>query len=208
MLLLSAPLVLAAGAAAYGAVSNQRLERQACEFADSAASEQKRRASVDSVVALFDLEDPAVVLKADSAFTHGEPNRLERTVIMLRLEGVTAPQIYRWLTSDLRLTPAAQNERARAMDPKAQADRLRTHEMDSVYVNALASTMAVARNPWHDILHLKQLADRWAARCSTQGRGIWIFAAAFALATLALVLCWLLWLRRAPTAPSPRGPRA
>jgi hypothetical protein len=181
MLLLSAPLVLVAGAAGYAMFYNRGVEREACgtarEFADSLASEQKRLSSVDSIVALFDLEDPAVVLKADSEFTRGEPNRLERMVIGLRLEGVTAPQIYRWLTSDLLLTPNAQNEHARAADLTAQAERLRSYEADPAYVKALVKTMGIALDPWHDHTTLDPLAARWAARCAALRWRFWILPA-------------------------------
>jgi hypothetical protein len=208
ILLLSAPLVVVAGAAALGAFYNRGLERDACgtarEFADSAASEQKRLASVDSVVALFDLEDPAVVLKADTEFTHGEPNRLERRVMGLRLQGVTAPQIYRWLTSDLRLTPIAQNEHARSSDFAAQTEKLRAHEADTAYVKALIKNIGIAHNPWNDLSELRPLEARWTARCAAHRRQIWMLAAVFALAALVLCLCWLWWLRG--TADS--GPRA
>ena len=201
MLLLSAPLVVVAGAAAFASFSNLGLKREACgtarEFADSLRSERTRRASVDSVVALFDLEDPSVVLKADTEFTHGEPNRLERMVLALRLEGVTAPQIYRWLTADLLLTPIVQNEHARTVDPTAQAGRLRAFETDSAYMNALVKTMSIARNAWHDPTTLEPLTARWAARCATHQRGIWILPSIFALAVLALCLCWMSWLRGA-----------
>jgi hypothetical protein len=202
MLLLSVPLALAAGGAAYGAANNRGIEREVCgnarEFADSVTSERKRLASVDSVVALFDLEDPAVVLKADSEFTHGEPNRLERMVIGLRLEGVKPAQMYRWLTEELQLVPAEHNEHGRGVDPSAQAERLRTHEADSTYMSALIRTMGVAHDPWHDIGELTPLADRWAARCAANRQGIWILPAAFAVAVLSLLLFWFWWLR--PTA--------
>lgn len=199
MLLLSVPLVLVAAAAAFASYANVLLLHAPCytarEFADSLRSERTRRTSVDSVIALFDLEDPAVVLKADTEFTHGEPNRLERMVIGLGMEGVTAPQIYRWLTADLRLTPIAQDEHARRVDPAVQAGRLHKYATDSTYIVALVKTMSIARNPWRDPSTLEPLAARWAARCATHERGIWVLPAIFALAMFALLLCWLWWLR-------------
>lgn len=199
MLLLSAPLAIVAACAAYGTSYNRGLEREACgtarEFADSVTSQRTRLVSVDSVVALFDLEDPEVVVKADSEFTHGEPNRLERMVIGLRLEGVKAPQIYRWFTQDLLLTPIALNEHRRTVDPATQAEKLRSHEADSTYVSALVKNMGIALDPWHDFSTLEPLAARWAARCTTHRRGIWILPTVFALAALALLLGWLWWLR-------------
>lgn len=204
MLLLSAPLVLIAAASAVAAFGNVNLARESCstarEYADSVGSNRQRLAGVDSVLRGFDLEDPAVVVRADSEYGKTEPNRLERMIIALRLQGVTAQQMHRWLTADLLLTPIEQKESNRGADVAAQIAKLRSHEADTVYIASLRRAMNVATDRMHDLNLIAPLADRWAEQCATRNRGLFLLPAIFALATLALVLAWLWWVRRAPTA--------
>ena len=200
MLLMSAPLVLVAGIAAFAAIENVSLARATCatsrEFADSVQSNRARLSSVDSVLRGFDLEDPAVVMRADSEYGKTEPNRLERMIIALRLQGVTAPQMNRWLTADLLLIPVSQQESNRGADLAAQIAKLRSHEADTVYIAGLRRAMSIATDPWHDLNTITPLAGRWSARCAAHSRGLFVLPALFVLAALALLLAWLWWIRR------------
>jgi hypothetical protein len=106
LLMLLSVLVLGSCGTGLATFFRWSADRRACatatEFSDSLASNSSRLAAVDEVLARFDLATRAL---PDSAFAgkNGAPNRLERRIIALRMEGATAPQIERWITHDVRL---------------------------------------------------------------------------------------------------------
>jgi hypothetical protein len=194
--LVSGVVAVAAGAAAF---SEWSADREACptarEFSDSLASNGTRLSAVDSVLARFDLEDRATTIPGDSSIARGEPNRLERRIIALRMEGVTAPQIDRWMKADLHLAPRADDGRAPPRDISGQITMIRARESDPSYVRDLRRNFRLANDYWHDMTGLRPITARWLVRCSAYHRTLAIAIPLFALATAALLLfCWR-WLR-------------
>lgn len=156
--------------------------REACttsrEFADSVASNRARLAAVDSALVAFDLAHVDSPPDTLSPAGRAGPNRLERRIIELRMEGVTAAEITRWLTQDLHLKQriaAKSAETATAgvagvdgaagasADPIATIHRF---ESDASYVGYLRRTMQAMHDYWHDMTALPPVAARWEARCA------------------------------------------
>jgi hypothetical protein len=182
----AAIVTIAAAAVAWSA------DRQACpaarEFSDSLASNRIRLKAVDSVLAGFDLAQGAVPVRGDMAQTNDEPNRLERRIIALRMEGVTAPQLDRWLRDDVHLTlrPADGGTKQLAL--------IHSRETDSAYVEELHADHQVTYDLWHDMTVVPPLTSRWTARCSAYQREMMMVLSLWAVAVAALS-AWA-WRRR------------
>jgi hypothetical protein len=161
------------------------------EFSDSLAANRRRLADVDEVLARFDLSNRTL---PDSSFAkeNAAPNRLERRIIALRMEGVTAPQIERWITHDVRLDPRPADGRTQVGDSIGQLAKIHAYEKDTAYVHYLHASMQVTSDYWHDMTVLPPLAARWVARCSAYRRDIAIGLPLWALVTgLLVVSAWL-----------------
>lgn len=138
------------------------------EFADSLASNRARLAAVDSALALFDYSKVVSLPDTLSPAGSAGPNRLERRIIEYRRMGVTAPQVTRWLSTDLHLKPRAAG--ASGDDPVA---KVRRFEGDSAYVAYLHRTLQSTFDYWHDMSALPKLAAQWQGRCA-EFRGGWL----------------------------------
>jgi hypothetical protein len=195
--MLAAPLLLVSCGAGVVAFAGWSADRGTCatarEFADSLRSNRARLAAIDSVLARFDLEEGALPASADSAPVSAEPNRLERRIIALRMEGVTAAQIDRWMRTDLRLVPRSNVGRNPSGDINGQLAKIRARESDASYVLSLRSSLQVTHDYWHDLTTLSPLTARWTARCSTYSRRMAIALPLWALATSMLLLCLWWW---------------
>jgi hypothetical protein len=174
-----------------------RSNRQACpmarELADSLASNRTRLEAVDSVLARFDLEDRATVLDVDSTKGSSEPNRLERQIIVLRMQGVSAPQMDRWLRNDLHLSARADTSAATRAATRGQVVKIRAHETNPAYVNDMRTNYRVTSDPWHDMAALPRLSALWAARCAASAAGLRIALTALVAAAALLGLYLRRW---------------
>jgi len=192
-LLVSAPLLMGSCGAAEAAFSRWRADRQACAeakvFADSLASNRTRLAAVDDVLARFDLEQNAL---PDTGAPAGAPNRLERRIIALRREGVTAAQLERWLRDDMR-RPARAIGAAGSLADSAQVAQIHAYERDTSYVGYLHKNFQITYDYWHDMAVLSPLAERWQARCSAYRSGMKTALPVWAVATSLLFLVGGWW---------------
>ena len=143
-------------------------DRQACptakEFADSLTSNRNRLAGVDSALAGFDLTESARPVGADSIPGSNAPNRLERRIVALRMQGVTGKQMERWLREDIHLTPLAAGAVPASHD--AQLQLIHKLETDTAYVDALRKQLLVTNDLWHDMNVVPSLTAHWTARCA------------------------------------------
>jgi hypothetical protein len=172
-------------------------DRQACptakEFSDSLASNRSRVAGVDSALSGFDLTESARPIGPDTASGSNAPNRLERRIVSLRMQGVTRKQIGRWLREDVHLTPLP-GAGALATD-SSQLQLIHRLETDSAYVHDLRKQMLVTSDLWHDMTVVPPLAARWTARCSAYRTEMAVLLPSWAAAMLAF-FAWGWWRRK------------
>jgi hypothetical protein len=173
-----------------------RADRQACptakEFTDSLASNRSRLAGVDSALAGFDLTESARPVVADSIAGSNAPNRLERRIIALRMQGVTGRQMERWLREDVHLTPLAGGAVPASHD--AQLQLIHKLETDTAYVDALRKQLLVTNDLWHDMNVVPPLTAHWTARCSAYRAEVTLVPLSW-LGAMLLLFGWGWWWR-------------